>query len=210
MPSKTELKNVAYHEAGHVVIAWYYSIDCVGVSIAKEQDSFGAAQIWGLFGKVPLKTHQLERELDIAMAGVAAEEKIIGKKLRGWGGNDYINAVKIAAQWSEQTGKTFDDVYHIDISKEVDQIAGCLFSAVFLDEFAANVRHLMSRAHIWGCVEAVARELLNKTVISSEEVIDIISMTWQELDGDEHELTIERQRSERNQRPWGDWRAEMS
>ena len=122
MPSKTELKNVAYHEAGHVVIAWYYSIDCVGVSIAKEQDSFGAAQILGLFGKVPLQTHQLERELDIAMAGVAAEEKIIGKKLRGWGGNDYINAVKIAAQWSEQTIKTFDDVYLTDVDIETEQI----------------------------------------------------------------------------------------
>ena len=100
--------------------------------------------------------------------------------------------------------------YLTDVDIETEQINGCLFSAVFLDEFAANVRHLMSRAHIWGCVEAVARELLNKTVISSEEVIDIISMTWQELDGDEHELTIERQRSERNQRPWGEWRAEMS
>ena len=210
MPSKTELKNVACHEAGHVVIAWYYNIRCVGVSIAKEKDSFGAVQILGLFGKIPLQTHQLERELDIAMAGVAAEEKIIGKKIRGWGGNDYINAVKIAAQWSEQTGNPFDDAYLIDISKEVDQIRGCLFSAVFLDEFAANVRHLMSRAHIWGCVEAVARELLNKTVISSEEVIDIISKTWEELDGDEQELTIERQQSDSNQRPWGDWRAEMS
>jgi len=210
MPSKSMLKRVAYHEAGHVVIAWYYNIRCVGVSIAKEQDSFGAVQIWGLFGKVPLKTHQLERELDVAMAGAAAEEKIIGKKLRGWGGNDYINAVKIAAQCSEQTGNPFDDVYLIDISKEVDQIRGCLFSAAFLDEFAANVRHLMSRAHIWGCVEAVARELLNKTVISSEEVIDIISKTWEELDGDEQEAILEKQRSDSIQRPWGDWRAEMS
>ena len=210
MPSKTELKNVAYHEAGHVVIAWYYSIDCVGVSIAKEQDSFGAAQILGLFGKVPLKTHQLERELDVAMAGAAAEEKIIGKKLRGWGGNDYINAVKIAAQCSEQTGNPFDDVYLIDISKEVDQITGCLFSAVFLDEFAANVRHLMSRAHIWGCVEAVAHQLLKQTVLSSQEITDIISMTWEELDGDEQELIIDNQQSNSSQRPWGEWRPEMS
>jgi len=210
MPSKTEQKRVAYHEAGHVVIAWYYNIRCVGVSIAKEQDSFGAVQIWGLFGKVPLKTHQLERELDVAMAGAAAEEKFTGKKLRGWGGNDYINAVKIAAQCPEQTGKTFDDVYLIDISKEVDQIRGCLFSAVFLDEFAANVRHLMSRAHIWGCVEAVAHQLLKQTVLSSQEITDIISVSWKELDGDEHELTIERQLSDSNQRPWGEWRAEMS
>jgi hypothetical protein len=45
-----------------------------------------------------LQAHQLERELDIAMAGIAAEEKLIGKKIRGWGGNDYKIAVKIAAQ----------------------------------------------------------------------------------------------------------------
>ena len=208
MPSKTELKNVAYHEAGHVVIAWYYSIHCVGVSIAREQDS--TAQILGLFGKVALQAYQLERELDIAMAGAVAEEKIIGKKLSGWGGNDYINAVKIAAQWSEQTGKTFDDAYLADISIEVDQITGCLFSAVFLDEFAANVRQLMNRTHIWGCVEAVAHQLLKQSVLSSQEITDIIYMNWDELDGDEQELIIERQRSDSNQRPWGEWRAEMS
>ena len=208
MPSETELKRFAYHEAGHVVIAWYYSIHCVGVSIAREQDS--TAQILGLFGKVALQAYQLERELDIAMAGAVAEEKIIGKKLSGWGGNDYINAVKIAAQWSEQTGKTFDDAYLADISIEVDQITGCLFSAVFLDEFAANVRQLMNRTHIWGCVEAVAHQLLKQSVLSSQEITDIIYMNWDELDGDEQELIIERQRSDSNQRPWGEWRAEMS
>jgi hypothetical protein len=164
MPSKSMLKRAAYHEAGHVVIAWYYSIGCVGVSIAKES----AAQVLGLFGKVPLQLHQLERELDIAMAGVAAEEKFIGKKIRGWGGNDYINAVKIAAQWSEQTGKTFDDAFLVDT---VDQITGCLFSAVFLDEFAANVRQLMNRSHVWGCVEAVARKLIEQGTLRNYSTI---------------------------------------
>jgi hypothetical protein len=204
MPSKSMLKRAAYHEAGHVVIAWYYSISCVGVSIAKES----AAQIRGLFGKAFLQAHQLERELDIAMAGVAAEEKLIGKKIRGWGGNDYINAVKIAAQWSEQTIKTFDDVYLTDVDIETEQINGCLFSAVFLDEFAANVRQLMNRAHIWGCVEAVAHQLLKQTVLSSQEITDIISMTWQEFDGDGQELIIKKQQSDLNQRPWGEWRPE--
>ena len=198
------LKKAAYHEAGHVVIAWYYNIRCVGVSVAKES----AAQIWELFGKVPLQTHQLERELDIAMAGAAAEEKLIGKKIRGWGGNDYMNAVKIAAQWSEQTGNPFDDVYLIDISKEVDQITGCLFSAVFLDEFAGNVRQLMKRTHIWGCVEAVAHQLIKKTVLSSQEITDIISMSWEKLDGDEQELIVGKQQSDSNQRPWGEWGSE--
>ena len=206
MPSKTELKNAAYHEAGHVVIAWYYNIYSVGVSISKKKDSLGAAQILGQFGKVPIQTHQLERELDIAMAGAAAEEKLTGKKITGWSGNDYKNAVKMAAQWSEQTGKTFDDIYLIDMNIEMDQITGCLFSGVFLDEFAAHVRQLMSRAHIWGCVEAVARQLLKQSVLSGQAVTDIISKTWKEMGGEEQELIIEKQRSDGNERPWGEWR----
>jgi hypothetical protein len=118
--------------------------------------------------------------------------------------------VKIAAQWSEQTGNPFDDAYLVDISIEVNQITDCLFSAVFLDEFAANVRQLMSRAHIWGCVEAVACQLLKQSVLSSQEVTDIISKIWEELDGDEQELIIEEQRFDSIQRPWGEWRPEMS
>jgi hypothetical protein len=156
MPGKTELKRVAYHEAGHVVIAWYYNIFCAGVSIAQEKDSIGGAKIQRLFGKVALQTHQLEKELDIAMAGAAAEEKLKGEKITGWAGNDYTSAVKIAAQLSRQTENTFDDAYLIDIGIKVDQITGCLFSAAFLDEFAGHVRQLMNRPHIWGCVEALA------------------------------------------------------
>jgi hypothetical protein len=48
------------------------------MSIAKNKES--EAQIMGLFEKVPMQTHHLERELDIAMAGAAAEEKFTGKK----------------------------------------------------------------------------------------------------------------------------------
>ncbi len=78
MPSKTELKKVAYHKAGHVVITSYYNIRSVGVSIAKKKESLGAAQILGQFGKDPMQTHQLERELDISMSEAAAEEKLAG------------------------------------------------------------------------------------------------------------------------------------
>ena len=133
-----ELKNLAYHEAGHVVVAWYYNIRITGVSISQQKDS--VAHIIGHFGKIPVQAYQLERELDVAMAGAVAEEKVTGKKIKGWSGNDYINAVHMAAQWSELTGKSFDEAYLIDISIEVDQITGCLFSGDFLDAFAAHVR----------------------------------------------------------------------
>ena len=90
----------------------------------------------------------------------------------------------------------------------MDQITGCLFSAVFLDEFATNVRQLINRSHIWGCVEAVARKLIEKGALSSQEVTDIICVSWEELDGDEQELIIDKQQSDSNQRPWGEWRPE--
>jgi hypothetical protein len=116
------------------------------------------------------------------------------------------SALCFAAQWSEQTGKTFDDAYLVDI--EVGQTIGCLFSAAFLDEFAKNVRQLINRRHIWGCVGAVARKLIEQGTLSSQEVTDIISVSWEELDGDEQELIIGKQQSDGSQRPWGEWRPE--
>ena len=154
-------------------------------------------------GKVPkLEVHQLERELDITMAGAAAVEKLTGKKITGtgWGGNDYINAVKMAEQWAQLTEKALDGGCLVDMSIEVDGIGGCLFSGAFLDEFGGHVRELMTRPHIWECVEAVARELLKKTDLMGEEVLDIISKTWEEMGGGEQEIFIENQRSEDNGR----------
>ena len=205
MSNLIELKNLAYHEAGHVVIAWYYNLRITEVSISQQKDS--AAHIIGHFGKIPVQAYQLERELDVAMAGAVAEEKVTGKKIKGWSGNDYINAVHMAAQWSELTGKSFDEAYLIDISIEVDQITGCLFSGAFLETFAAHVRQLMNRAHIWGCVEAVAQQLLKDNVLDGQEVTGLISKAWQEMDGDKQELILEKQRPDGIRR-WGEWRSE--
>ena len=133
------------------------------------------------------------------------QQKITGP---GWGGNDYINAVKMAELWAELTGNTLDDAYLTDMSIEVDGITGCLFSGAFLDEFGVHVRELMARPHIWGCVEAVARELLKKTELGGQKVRDIISKTWDEIDGYNQEMLIENQGSDDDGRPRGEWRAE--
>ena len=104
-----EQKLTAYHEAGHSVIAWYYNIHTLGVSIVKGRHTLGESRLLSHFRWLPhLQVHQLERELDVNMAGAAAEEKLAGEKMSGtrWGGNDYLIAVKIAEQWVEQTEKT--------------------------------------------------------------------------------------------------------
>ena len=152
-----EQKLTACHEAGHSVIAWYYNIHTLGVSIVKGRHTLGESRLLSHFRRLPhLQVHQLERELDVNMAGAAAEEKLAGEKMSGtrWGGNDYLIAVKIAEQWVEQTEKTLDDIYLIDTSIDVDGITGCVFSSAFLDEFGGHVRELVTRAHIWGCMGA--------------------------------------------------------
>ncbi len=201
-------KRVAYHEAGHVVIAWYYQIRIGGVSIVKGRHTNGESRLFGQFRRLPhLQVHQLERELDLNMAGAATEEKLTGEKMSGtrWGGNDYVIAVKIAEQWAGQTGKTLDDAYLIDTSIDVDGITGCLFSSAFLDEFGGHVRELVTRPHTWGCIEVVAQELLKRTELSGKEVADLIVETWDAADGHNHELALEAQRSGDAGRPWGEW-----
>ena len=203
-----EQKLTAYHEAGHSVIAWYYNIHTLGVSIVKGRHTLGESRLLSHFRGLPhLQVHQLERELDVNMAGAAAEEKLTGEKMSGtrWGGNDYLIAVKIAEQWVEQTEKTLDDIYLIDTSIDVDGITGCVFSSAFLDEFGGHVRELVTRAHIWGCIEVVAQDLLKKTELSGEEVSDLIAKTWKAADGHNHELALETQRSNDAGRPWGEW-----
>jgi hypothetical protein len=208
MPSRIERKKSAYHEAGHAVIAWYYNNPPLYVSIIQEGDILGGCRTRRKIGKVfKPEAHQFERELDITMAGAAAVEQLTGKKITGtgWGGDDYINGVKMAEQWAKITGNALDDVYLVDMSIDVDGITGCLFSGAFLDDFGGHVRELMTRPHIWECVVAVARELLKKTELTGEELSDLISKTWNEMDGDEQEGFIEDQRSDDDGRPWGEW-----
>ncbi len=208
MPRLNDRKRTAYHEAGHSIIAWHYNIPILGVSLVKGKHTNGESRIFGHFRRFPnVQVHELERELDVNMAGTAAEEKLTGKKMTAtrWGGNDYVIAVKIAEQWAEQTGRTLDNVYLTDIGIDVDGITGCLFSSAFLDEFGGHVRDLVTRPHIWKCIEVAAQELLKKTALSGEEVSDLIAETWEAADGYHHELALEAQRSSDAGRPWGEW-----
>ena len=208
MPDRKDFKLSAYHEAGHLVIAWFYGRLIRSASIFQDELNRGNCQIIRLFGKVPhLPAHELEREMDISMAGVTAEEQLTGKKIigTGWGGTDYSEAIKIAIEWAKRTGTVLDDVYHIDQTIEVDGIRGSLFSGAFLDEFGNNVRYLISRPDIWQCVEAVANELLKHQELSGDEITRIILKIWEEADGDISEESSEAQKTYRAGRIWGEF-----
>jgi len=134
MLNQKELITSAYHEAGHAVIAWYYKRRILGVFISQDKNKNGNCEIIRLFGKSPdIAVHELEREMDIIMAGVIAEEQLTGKKAAGmeWFGTDYPDAVEIAMDWALKTGKVLNDEYLIDHGIDVDGIKGCIFSGAF-------------------------------------------------------------------------------
>lgn len=209
MLNQEELITSAYHEAGHAVIAWYYKRRILGAFISQDKNKNGNCEIIRLFGKFPdIEVHELEREMDIIMAGAIAEEQLTGKKVTGteWFGTDYPDAVEIAMDWALKTGKAFNDEYLIDHSIDVDGIKGCIFSGAFLDEFGGNARNLMSRPHIWRCIEAVANALLKHKELNGDEVSSIISNAWEEADDGRQEKLIENQSPDKGERPWGEWR----
>ena len=198
----------AYHEAGHAVIAWYYGRRILGTVISQDKNNSDNCKIIRLFGKSPtIEVHELEREMDISMAGVVATEQLAGKRVVGmeWAGTDYPDAVEIAKDWALKTGKVLKDEYLIDQSISVDGIKGCIFSGVFLDEFGGNVRLLMSRPHIWRCVEAVANALLKHKGLNGDQISDIISNAWEEADDGRQEELTENQSPNKDGRPWGEW-----
>ena len=209
MSNREGLITSAYHEAGHAVIAWHYGRHILGAAISQDKDNKGNCEIIRLFGRSPnIKVHELEREMDIIMAGAIAEEQLTGSKnfLSERGGTDYPDAVDVAVEWARMIGKELNSDYLIDQSIEVDGIRGIFFQQNFFNEFGNNVRNLMSRPHIWTCVETVANALLKHKELSGDEVSDIISQTWEEVDGGRQEELIENQRQGEEERPWGEWR----
>ena len=206
-----ELKTSAYHEASHIVIAWHYGRRIDDASISKGDQKKGKANIIRLFGNFPhIPIHEIEREMDIAMAGIAAEEHLAGRKniKPEWGGTDYPDAVKIAIEWAKKTGKQLNNDYFMDQSIEVDGIKGIFSQQDFFDDFGGNVREMMSRPHIWKCVEAVAEALLKHRDLNGDEISSVISKTWEEADGENNEELIEEQKQHAKERPWGEWRPE--
>jgi len=209
MSNCDDLTTSAYHEAGHAVIAWYYGRRILRAAISQDKDKKGNCEIIRLFGKFPnIEVHEFEKEMDIIMAGAAAEEQLTGKINVGtdWAGTDYPDAINVASEWAKKTGKTLNSEYLIDQSIDVEGIKGCLFSGAFLNEFGGNVRNLMSRPHILRSVEAVANALLKHKTLNRDEVSRIISKTWKKMEGDYQEDLIESQRPPEEERPWGEWR----
>lgn len=131
----------AYHEAGHAVMALVLGRPVTQVSIRPEREYLGICR----FGKSVFRPTEdwLEREILIALGGIAAEARVIG---------DY--------DW-HAAGK--DEKY---VDRLVIQRAGERRAERLKRRLLARAENILYQGEHWQAVELIAAELMKKSEIS--------------------------------------------
>ncbi|MGL4551718.1 MAG: cell division protein FtsH [Gemmataceae bacterium] len=135
----------AYHEAGHAVAALALDRPVMKVSIEPDRERLGICA----FGKAVFRPSQdwLEREMLIALAGMAAEAKHTGEYDRDAAGRDLLYARGLAI---ERAGNP----------RQAERLERRLLS---------KVEHLLDQEPNWRAVERIARALLEQRAISGRQ-----------------------------------------
>jgi hypothetical protein len=138
-PSQVML--TAYHEAGHAVVALAHDRPVHRVSILPNQGRLGQCE----FGKGVFRPSQdaLEREILIALAGLAAESRLAGRYALEGAERDlrYVRRLVLQRK-SERAAPRYEE------------------------RMLAKVEALLGDEAIWLAVESIAAELLKHGVIS--------------------------------------------
>ena len=141
MSEPTHDAATAYHEAGHAVVALALERPIHKVSVLPGRDLLGQCQ----FGKGVFRPTEdwLEREVLIALAGMAAEARHTGGYCRDGAARDLRYARRLALQ--RATPKTLDR---------------------FERRMLAKVENLLADEGHWRAVELIAAELMRQGTIS--------------------------------------------
>jgi hypothetical protein len=131
----------AYHEAGHAVIALALDRPVHRVSVLPNRDRLGQCE----FGKSRFRPSEdwLEREVLIALAGMAAEARHTGTYSREEANQDLRYVRRLILQRSSE--------------RQADRLERRMLS---------KVEHLLADDGHWRAVELIAAELLKHGVIS--------------------------------------------
>jgi hypothetical protein len=131
----------AYHEAGHAVVALALGRPVHRVSVLPNHERLGQCD----FRKAPFRPSEdwLEREMLIALGGLAAEARHTG---------DYA--------WAE-AGQDWQYVRDLAVRRAGERRAGRLASRLL-----AKAEHLLAQEGHWRAVELIAAELLRRGAIS--------------------------------------------
>jgi len=131
----------AYHEAGHAVVALALGRGVMQVSVLPDRANLGVCE----FGKTPVRPTEdwLEREMLIALGGLAAEAKYSGTY--GW----------------EGARRDLAYVRQLAIRRAGDKRAERLERRLL-----AKTEHLLNQDEHWRAVELIAAELVRLGTIS--------------------------------------------
>ena len=135
----------AYHEAGHAVVALALGRPVQRVSVLPDRARLGHCEFKK--GKYKPSEDWLEREILIALGGVAAEARLTG---------DYA--------WD---GAARDHRYVHGLAV---QRAGERQAARLIQRLLAKAEHVLAHEGNWRSVELIAAELLERGVISGRTV----------------------------------------
>lgn len=135
----------AYHEAGHAVAALALDRPVVKVSIRPDRDRLGIC----FFGKAVVRPSQdwLEREVLIALAGLAAEARYTGRYDPAGAARDlrYARGLSLQRAGNERQAERLER------------------------RLLAKAEHLLGRAAHWAAVERIAAALLASVEISGRQ-----------------------------------------
>jgi ATP-dependent Zn protease len=132
----------AYHEAGHAVMALALGRPVTAVSILPDRRFLGVCE----FGKAVFRPSEdwLQREILIALAGIAAEARHTGEYAWDAADHDRVYAEELAAQRAGSDRKT----------------------QRLMRRLLSKAEHLLSREENWRAVEKLAAELLRLGEVS--------------------------------------------
>ncbi len=135
----------AFHEAGHAVAALALDRPVVKVSIEPKRDFLGICA----FGKAVFRPSEdwLEREVLIALAGMAAEARRTGEYRRDAAGRDLLYARRLAIQ---RAGS----------DRQAERLERRML---------AKVENLLDEEGCWAAVERIASELLVRREVSGRQ-----------------------------------------
>ncbi|MBY0231107.1 MAG: hypothetical protein K2W96_17620 [Gemmataceae bacterium] len=135
----------AYHEAGHAVAALALDRPVAKVSILPRRDFLGICA----FGKAVFRPSEdwLEREVLIALAGMAAEARHTGGYDREAAGRDLLHAGRLAKQ---RAGN----------DRRAERLQ---------ERMLAKVENLLEEEGNWSAVERIAQELIRQQEISGRQ-----------------------------------------